>query len=109
MQNEYLNEFSPAESIRQVSQYFSIIDEAVQIGDTNRKYTPSKNAATPGGVQQESGYITFNISPVGENICDLYNSFIGASMTVTLQPSSMVLTVGLYSLMQWIQLYRIKY
>ena len=85
MQNEYLNEFSPAESIKQVSQYFAIIDNSVQVGDTNRKYVPSKNAATPGGSQADNSYLTFNISPVGENLCDLYNSVIGATMNISLK------------------------
>ena len=53
MQNEFLNEFTPAESIKQVSQYFQIIENAVSVGDTNRKYAPSKNAASPGGVQKQ--------------------------------------------------------
>ncbi|KAI5531143.1 hypothetical protein TVAGG3_0348950, partial [Trichomonas vaginalis G3] len=38
MQNEQLNEFTPAEHIHQIRSYFDIIDNAVQIGDTNRKY-----------------------------------------------------------------------
>ena len=85
MQNEFLNEFTPAESIRQVSQYFHIIETSVSVGDTNRKYTPSKNTASPGGEQKEKQYLTFNISPVGENMCDLYNSFIGAEMNVKIK------------------------
>ncbi len=88
MQNEYLNEYTPAESIKQISQFFDIIDQSVQVGDTNRKYSPSKNAASPGGSQKENQYITFNISPVGENICDLYNSVIGATMTTTIKPTA---------------------
>ena len=90
MQNEYLNEFTPAEAIKQVSQYFSIIDNSVQVGDTNRKYTPSKNAASPGGPQADNSYITFNISPVGENLCDLYNSTIQAELNLSLKVSSAV-------------------
>ena len=87
MQNEFLNEFSPAESIKQVSQYFTVIENAVSVGDTNRKYVPSKNAASPGGEQKENQFLTFNISPVGENICDLYNSVIGATMKLTFKNS----------------------
>ena len=90
MQNEFLNEFTPAESIRQVSQYFQIIENSVSIGDTNRKYTPSKNTASPGGEQKENQFLTFNISPVGENMCDLYNSVIGATMTIKLKNSKAV-------------------
>ena len=82
MQNEFMNAYSPAESIKQVSNYFTMIEESVSVGDTNRKYTPSKNVASPGGTQSENTYLTFNISPVGENICDLYNSTINATMKI---------------------------
>ena len=90
MQNEYLNEFTPAESIKQVKQYFDVIDTSVGVGDTNKKYTPSKNPSSPGGTQSENTYLTFNISPVGENISDLYNSTIGATMTVVLKNTTAV-------------------
>ena len=90
MQNEFLNEFTPAESIKQVSQYFQIIENAVSVGDTNRKYAPSKNAASPGGVQKENQFLTFNISPVGENMCDLYNSVICATMKLTIKNSEAI-------------------
>ena len=90
MQNEYLNEFTPAESIKQVSQYFSIIDNSVQVGDTNRKYIPSNNQASPGGPQADNSYITFNISPVGENLCDLYNSTINAELNLSVKIASAV-------------------
>ena len=79
MQNTHLNEFSPAEEIKQVSQYFSVIDNAIQAGDTNRKYVPSHNASIP-NTGADNTYFTFNISPVGENLCDYYNSFIGANL-----------------------------
>ena len=82
-----MNAYSPAESIKQVSNYFTLIEESVSVGDTNRKYTPSKNAASPGGMQAENTYLTYNISPVGENICDLYNSTINATMNLVLKNS----------------------
>ena len=90
MQNTFANEYAPQESIHQVKSYFDIIDNAVSIGDTNKKYTPSKNPSSPGGTQAENTYLTFNISPVGENICDLYNSTITAQMTVVLRASDTV-------------------
>ena len=90
MENTMLNEFAPQESIRQVREYFNVIENSVGIGDTNRKYTPSKSPSSPGGTQAENTYLTFNISPVGENICDLYNSTIGAIMKVTVRPSAQV-------------------
>ena len=88
MQNEFLNEFTPAENIKQVRQYFEVIESSVSTGDTNRKYVPNKVNASPGGEQKENAFLTFNISPVGENICDLYNSTINAVMKVVVKPSS---------------------
>ena len=104
MLNEHLNEFTPAESIKQVRQYFDIIENSINIGDTNRKYVPSKNAASPGGSQKENQYLTFNISPVGENICDLYNSFIGATMKLKLRARTAInnSSSGLNSPAVWI-------
>lgn len=93
MQNTFSNEYAPQESIHQVKSYFDIIDNAVSVGDTNKKYTPSKNPSSPGGTQAENTYLTFNISPVGENICDLYNSTITAQMQVVLRASD---TVGAF-------------
>ena len=90
MQNSQLNQFAPAEAIKQVRQYFDIIENSVDVGDTNRKYTPSKNAASPGGKQKENQFLTFNISPVGENMVDLYNSVIGATMHLTLKNSEAI-------------------
>ena len=85
MLNTQLNEFAPAESIKQVKKYFEIIEGSVDVGDTNRKYVPSKNAASPGGVQKEGQFLTFNISPIGENMVDLYNSYIGANLNLKLK------------------------
>ena len=95
MENTVLNEFAPQESIRQVREYFNVIENSVGVGDTNRKYTPSKMPSSPGNANADNTYLTFNISPVGENICDLYNSFIGAKMKLTLSPSE---TVGAFPL-----------
>ena len=56
-----LNEFAPQESIRQVREYFNVIENSVGVGDTNRKYTPSKMPSSPAGVQSENTYLTFNM------------------------------------------------
>ena len=90
MENGFLNEFTPAESIKQVRQYFDVIESSVSVGDTNRKYVPNKITASPGGTQKEGSFLTFNISPVGENICDLYNSTINATMNVKVKPSETI-------------------
>ena len=90
MENTMLNQFAPQESIRQVGEYFNVIENSVGIDDANRKYTTSKSPSSPGGTQAENTYLTFNIFPVGENICNLYNSTIGAIMKVTVRPSAQV-------------------
>ncbi|KAI5504742.1 hypothetical protein TVAGG3_0634120 [Trichomonas vaginalis G3] len=79
MQNEQLNEFTPSEHIHQIRSYFDIIDNAVQVGDTNRKYSDAKIPSQPGNCK-ENNYVTFNLSPPGENILDLYNTYITYKM-----------------------------
>ncbi|KAI5551150.1 hypothetical protein TVAGG3_0209670 [Trichomonas vaginalis G3] len=79
MQNEQLNEFTPAEHIHQIRSYFDIIDNAVQIGDTNRKYSDAKIPSQP-GTAKDNTWVTFNLSPPGENMLDLYNTFITYKM-----------------------------
>ncbi|KAI5503947.1 hypothetical protein TVAGG3_0622040 [Trichomonas vaginalis G3] len=79
MQNEQLNEFTPAEHIHQIRSYFDIIDNAVQIGDTNNiKYSDAKIPSQPGTANNT--WVTFNLSPPGENMLDLYNTFITYKM-----------------------------
>ena len=73
MENEQLNEFTPVEHYHQIRSYFDIIDNAIQVGDTNRRYVPSKDPASPKDINDNS-YTTFNISPKGENMIDLYNT-----------------------------------
>ncbi|KAI5488137.1 hypothetical protein TVAGG3_0964370, partial [Trichomonas vaginalis G3] len=75
MLNDNLNTYSIADSIRQVRYYFDQVDGAVPIGDTNHRYVPTKVPAMPTNTI-DNGYITFNISPPGENMIDLYNTFI---------------------------------
>ena len=79
MQNEQLNEFAPAEHIHQIRSYFDIIDNAVQIGDTNRKYSDAKVPSQPGNCKDNT-WVTFNLSPPGENMLDLYNTYITYKM-----------------------------
>ena len=96
MENSFANQFCPQENIHQVRSYFDTIDNAVSVGDTNKKYVPSKNPSSPGGTQSENTYLTFNISPVGENICDFF-------LIV------MLLQFGLVLLMHLIQLLHIRF
>ena len=75
MQNEQLNEFTPAEHIHQIRSYFDVIDNAINIGDTNRRYIDAKIPSQPGSAKDHN-WVTFNLSPPGENMLDLYNTFL---------------------------------
>ena len=70
-----------AEVMSQVGSYFSIVDNAVQVGDTNKRYTPTTNTCygPPCPVQQGS-YTNVVISPTADNTADIYNGYIYAEM-----------------------------
>ena len=74
-----------AEVLSQVGSYFSIVDNAVQVGDTNKRYTPTTNTGygPPCPVQQGS-YTNVVISPTADNTADIYNGYIYAEMELTL-------------------------
>ena len=74
-----------AEVMSQVGSYFTIVDNAVQVGDTNKRYTPTTNTCygPPCPVQQGS-YTNVVISPTADNTADIYNGYIYAEMELTL-------------------------
>lgn len=77
MLNEPINEFTVDEGLTQTASYFNIVDNAVKTGDTNKRYTISSNASTAPSCPFPIGsWTSFVISPQGDNICDLYNSFL---------------------------------
>ena len=77
MLNEHINEFSVDEGLTQVASYFNIVDNAVKTGDTNKRYTISSNASTAPSCPFNLGsWTSFVISPQGDNMCDLFNSYI---------------------------------
>jgi len=81
MLNEHINQFSVDEGLTQIASYFNIVDNAVKTGDTNKRYTISSNASTAPSCPFKLGsWTSFVISPQGDNMCDLFNSYI----TVTL-------------------------
>ena len=70
-----------AEVMSQIGSYFTIVDNSVQVGDTNKRYTPTTNTCygPPCPVQQGS-YTNVVISPTADNTADIYNGYIYAEM-----------------------------
>lgn len=86
MQNYEINEFAAQSSITQVASYFDIVDNAVKTGDTNKRYSVTTNACNaPACPIKNGGWTSFVISPQGDNMCDLYNSFITVHMKVKIR------------------------
>ena len=92
MLNEHINEFSVDEGLTQVASYFNIVDNAVKTGDTNKRYTISSNASTAPSCPFTLGsWTSFVISPQGDNMCDLFNSYLTVDLdlgTFTAAPST---------------------
>ena len=77
MLNEQINEFSVDEGLTQIASYFNIVDNAVKTGDTNKRYTISSNASVaPSCPFNVGSWTSFVISPQGDNMCDLFNSYL---------------------------------
>ena len=82
MLNTEINEFASQSNLTQVASYFDIVDNSVKTGDTNKRYTYSTNACNaPAAPIKAGGWTSVVISPQGDNMCDLYNSFVKATMT----------------------------
>lgn len=86
--NVVLNDFAPQREIHQVSEYFNIIEHSVSLGDTNRRYSNSNNPSIPGGDIREGNYVTFTLSPTGENITDLANTKIRSTLILKVKVSA---------------------
>lgn len=83
MLNTEINEFAAQTNLTQVASYFDIVDNVVKTGDTNKKYTISTNACNAASAPFKIGsWTSVVISPQGDNMCDLYNSFITADLIV---------------------------
>ena len=67
----------------QIASYFVAVDNAVTIGDTNKRYQPVNNAsyAPPAPIRPHT-FTTVIISPTADNTADIYNGFIYANMNV---------------------------
>ena len=77
MINEHINEFATDAGLTQIASYFNVVDNAIKTGDTNKRYTISSNASTAPSCPFPLGsWTSFVISPQGDNMCDLYNSYL---------------------------------
>ena len=77
MINGEINTFSVDQELTQVASYFAIVDNAIKASDTNKKYKISTNncEAAPAPFKLGS-WCSVPLSPQGQNMVDLYNSFI---------------------------------
>ena len=73
----------------QFSSYFSEVDNAVQMGDTNRRNQPTTNTCYgPPVPVQANSYTTLIISSTADNTADLYNGYIHAVMNVKIKSNT---------------------
>ena len=67
----------------QIASYFNAVDNAVSIGDTNKRYQPVNNASYgPPAPIRPNTFTTVIISPTADNTADIYNGYIYANMSV---------------------------
>ena len=80
--NEVFHKTS-AEVNTQVASYFDIVDNAIAMSDTNKKYVIDAQASYSPSAPIHAGlFTTFIISPTCDNTADLYNGFIKAKMKI---------------------------
>ena len=67
----------------QIASYFNAVDNAVSIGDTNKRYQPVNNTSYgPPPPIHSNTFTTVIISPTADNTADIYNGYISAEMKV---------------------------
>lgn len=72
-----------AEVNTQIASYFDIVDNSVQMADTNKRYTINPQSCyAPGPPVSVRSFTTVIISPNSDNTADIYNGFIKAKMKV---------------------------
>lgn len=77
MINGEINEFTVDQDLTQVASYFSIVDNAIKTGDTNKIYKISTQQCEAAPTPFPLGsWTTVPLSPQGDNMVDLYNSFL---------------------------------
>ena len=81
MYNTEVPHQTSAEVLSQVSSYFAAVDNAIAMGDTNKRYQPATNTCYgPPVPVQANSYTTVVISPTADNTADIYNGYIYAEM-----------------------------
>ena len=105
MLNGEINEFSVTQELTQVASYFAIVDNAIKASDTNKKYKISTNNCEAAPTPFKLGsWCSIPISPQGQNMVDLYNSFI----TVTLDLGEFIDTSAVKALFPALPTYTIS-
>ena len=80
--NEVFHKTS-AEVNTQVASYFDIVDNAIAMSDTNKKYFIDAQASySPSAPIHAGSFMTFIISPTCDNTADLYNGFIKIKLKI---------------------------
>jgi hypothetical protein len=83
MLNTEVSRQTAAEAMSQVTSYFQAVDNAVLMGDTNKRYRPSTNGCYGPSVPVHAlSYTNLIISPSFDNTADLYNSYIYIEMNL---------------------------
>ena len=91
MLNQEVPYNTSAEVMGQTSSYFTIVDNSIATGDTNKRYTITPQSCyAPGPPVQARSFTTLLISPSSDNTADIYNGYINAEMVVSLKCSKSV-------------------
>ena len=70
--NNDVNHNTSAEVNTQISSYFDIVDNAIAMSDTNKKYVIDAQASySPSAPIHAGSFTTFIISPTSDNTADL--------------------------------------
>ena len=86
--NEVFHKTS-AEVNTQIASYFDVVDQAIKMADTNKKYTiDAQSSYSPGPPVQANSFTTFIISPTCDNTADIYNGFIKAKLKINVDIST---------------------
>jgi hypothetical protein len=124
MMNADATRQTSAEAMSQASSYFQQVDNAVLMGDTNKRYWHSTNGCyAPSIPVHANSYTTVVISPSFDNTADLWNSYIYCQMACKLTLSgdpydgqtawdrtyaASPINCGLDSEMRWMRLKNMK-
>ena len=83
--NNEVNHKTSAEVNTQIASYFDVVDNAIAMSDTNKKYVIDAQASySPPSPIHAGSFTTFIISPTSDNTADLYNGFVKAVIQIHL-------------------------